>query len=70
MKETNKAERLRRLSGMTAAFVAMLAVVPAFSVSHGHPLVGFVCIGAQIVLLAISVRFLVQSKQLRGSRKD
>jgi heme O synthase-like polyprenyltransferase len=70
MSETSEVERLRRLSVVTAALTAALAIVPALTMSHGHLVLGFVCLGVQIVLLALSIRFFKQYKRLKVAQKD
>jgi hypothetical protein len=55
-------DRLRRLATITAGSSAALAVLPALSKSHGHPLLGLICIVVQMALLSLSIYFLIQSK--------
>jgi len=52
----------RRKAVLCAASCGALAAVPALSISHGHPAVGFVCLGAQVVLLVFAIRFMARGK--------
>jgi len=70
MDRTSQVERLRRLSVTTAACCAALAAVPALSLSHGYRILGFVCLGAQVVLLVFSLRFLAESKRVAASKPN
>lgn len=66
----SKAEALRRKAVIFAAACAALGGIPAVTMTHGHRLIGFACIGVQIVLLVIAVNLYRQSMSLiSASRK-
>lgn len=64
MEAVSKAERLRRHSVVTAALAAVLGIGPALAMPHRHFLLGFVCIGVQILLLIVALRLFTESKRL------
>ncbi|MGB9028689.1 MAG: hypothetical protein WCC27_01110 [Acidobacteriaceae bacterium] len=70
MEPRSKVEELRRRAVVTAALVAILSAGPALSMTHGHRLVGFVCIGAQVVLLVIAISLLVRLKKAKAEEQD
>jgi hypothetical protein len=52
----------RRMAAVCGSSSAALAAIPVLTISHGHPAVGFVCLGFQVVLLVLSIRFIVRAK--------
>jgi hypothetical protein len=64
MRVLTESDRLRRLTVLTGACTAVLAA-PALLVSHHHRALGFACIAAQVVLTALSLRFLALSRGVR-----
>jgi hypothetical protein len=62
-----KVEDLRRKTVIYAAGAAVLAAVPALSMTHGHRVLGFVFIGIQVVLLVLALRFLAQMRRLKSA---
>jgi hypothetical protein len=52
----------RRQAAACGSCCAALAAFPALTFSHGHPVVGFVCLGVQVVLLVLAIRFMVRAK--------
>jgi membrane protein DedA with SNARE-associated domain len=70
MSETGKAARSRKLAIVTAALTAVLGSVPAFTMTHGHRLLGFVTIGVQVVLLVLAIHYLVQYRRQSAAERD
>jgi hypothetical protein len=66
MKVQTKADELRGKSVAASASCAVLAVVPAVTMTHGLVWVGCVSIGVQVVLLVVAIRYLTESRKARA----
>lgn len=69
MRATNEVARLRRSGTITAAMVAVLAGIPGLTILHNHRWMGFICIGIQVVLLAVALSFLAKAKRVAAEAK-
>lgn len=56
--QNSEAARHRRICVVLAAACASLSAIPAVAVQHQQRVLGFVCIGMQVVLLIMAIRFL------------
>ena len=70
MQNMSEAGRLRRAGVACAAMVAVLAIVPALMMEHGHRWVGFAGIGLQVVLLVIALTLLAKAKKVAADQRE
>ncbi|HEY1499689.1 MAG TPA: hypothetical protein VGF88_08940 [Acidobacteriaceae bacterium] len=49
--------------------VAVLAGIPGLTILHNHRWMGFICIGIQVVLLAVALSFLAKAKRVAAEAK-
>jgi hypothetical protein len=69
MKVQSKAEELQRKAAVTAASCAVLAGIPALTMTHGLLWVGFVGIGVQVVLLALAIRYGTEARRGKAAEQ-
>jgi hypothetical protein len=52
----------KRKAVVCGSSCAALAAIPALTFSRGHPAIGFVCLGVQVVLVVFAIRFMARAK--------
>ena len=65
--QNSAAGRLRRKGAAVAASSASLGAVPALSFTHGHPILGAICIATQVCLITVACGLLAKAKRLPSS---
>jgi hypothetical protein len=70
MTEAKQSDHFRNLSVMASSLTAVLAIFPALWMSHGHAVMGMVCIGMQLVLLTLSVHFFMKYRRLEATERN